>query len=95
MPVAMEQVRRILKLIEPDYVEAAMFCEDAMPFTDQPAGGSAPMLAPSVLHLTAKMSCDNVPAMKGKPGWGVGGAGLACLFNASPVRFSSAVCRPR
>ncbi len=59
MPVTMEQVREKLELIEPDYVEAAMLGEDAMPFLDQLANGSDTMLAPRAVHLAGLIGGDH------------------------------------
>lgn len=59
MQVTMEQVRETLELIEPDYVDAAMLGEEAMPFIDQLANGSDPMLAPRAVHLAGLIGGDH------------------------------------
>ena len=59
MPVTMEQVRKHLEPIEPDYVEAAMLGEESMPFLDQIASGNDSMLAPRAVHMASLIGGDH------------------------------------
>lgn len=59
MPVTMEQVREKLEMIEPDYVDAAMLGEEAMPFLDRLASGNDPMLAPKAVHVAGLIGGDH------------------------------------
>lgn len=58
MPVTMERVREQLEPIEPDYVDAAMLGEDAMPFLEQLADSGDPMLASRAVHLAGLIGGD-------------------------------------